>query len=90
MQTVEDAKAANLAVALVATRLDKGPCVRQDAKGASIFRDAFSHLEHASRSIGRQRADLNAIHQEYQLQLETGRMSGGVWSPYRANTCGRS
>ncbi|QDU74605.1 Magnesium transport protein CorA [Bremerella volcania] len=35
------------------------------------FRDAFSHLEHASRSIGRQLAHLNAIHQEYQLQLQS-------------------
>jgi magnesium transporter len=34
------------------------------------FRDAFSHLEHASRSIGRQLAHLSAIHQEYQLQLQ--------------------
>lgn len=34
------------------------------------FRDAFSHLEHASRSIGRQLEHLNAIHQEYQLQLQ--------------------
>jgi magnesium transporter len=34
------------------------------------FRDAVSHLEHASRSIGRQLAHLNAIQQEYQLKLQ--------------------
>jgi len=34
------------------------------------FRDAFSHLEHASRSIGRQLAHLNAIHQEQQFKLQ--------------------
>ncbi len=34
------------------------------------FRDAVSHLEHASRSIGRQLAHLDAIQQEYQLHLQ--------------------
>ena len=34
------------------------------------FRDAFSHLEHASRSVGRQMAHLNAIQQAYQLRLQ--------------------
>lgn len=34
------------------------------------FRDAVSHLEHASRSIGRQLTHLNAIQQEYQLKLQ--------------------
>ncbi len=34
------------------------------------FRDAFSHLDHASRSVGRQLAHLNAIHQGRQLQLQ--------------------
>lgn len=33
------------------------------------FRDAVSHLEHASQSIGRQLAHLDAIQQEYQLHL---------------------
>ncbi len=34
------------------------------------FRDAVSHLEHASRSIGRQLAHLDAVQQEYQLHLQ--------------------
>jgi len=34
------------------------------------FRDAFSHLEHASRAVGRQLAHLVAIHQDYQLRLQ--------------------
>lgn len=34
------------------------------------FRDAVSHLEHASRSIGRQSAHLSAIQQEFQLKLQ--------------------
>jgi magnesium transporter len=34
------------------------------------FRDAFSHLEHALRSITRQLAHLNAIHQEHQLRMQ--------------------
>lgn len=35
------------------------------------FRDAISHLEHASRASGRQLAHLYAIQQEYQLQLQS-------------------
>jgi len=34
------------------------------------FRDAVSHLDHASRSVGRQLAHLTAIQQEYQLRLQ--------------------
>ena len=34
------------------------------------FRDAFLHLEHASRVIGRQQAHLNAIGQQHQLRLQ--------------------
>jgi len=34
------------------------------------FRDAVSHLEHASRAIGRQAAHLNSIQQQYQLKLQ--------------------
>lgn len=33
------------------------------------FRDAVSHLEHATRSIGRQLTRLNTVQQEYQLRL---------------------
>ena len=35
------------------------------------FRDACSHLEHAGRSVARQLAHLNAIHQDYHLKLQT-------------------
>lgn len=34
------------------------------------FRDAFSHLEHAGRSVARQLTHLNAIHQDYHLKLQ--------------------
>ena len=34
------------------------------------FRDAFLHLEHASRVIGRQLAHLGAIEQQYQINLQ--------------------
>jgi magnesium transporter len=33
------------------------------------FRDAVSHLEHATRSVGRQLTHLNTVQQEYQLKL---------------------
>ncbi len=35
------------------------------------FRDAFLHLEHASRVIGRQLAHLSAIEQQYQINLQS-------------------
>ncbi len=35
------------------------------------FRDAFLHLEHASRVIGRQLAHLAAIEQQYQINLQS-------------------
>ena len=34
------------------------------------FRDAVSHLEHATRSIGRQLTRLNTVQQEYQLRSQ--------------------
>jgi len=34
------------------------------------FRDAVSHLEHASRAVGRQAARLNAMHQDYLLAAQ--------------------
>ncbi len=34
------------------------------------FRDAVSHLEHATRAVGRQAAHINVIHQDYQLRLQ--------------------
>ncbi|MFQ5733842.1 MAG: magnesium transporter CorA family protein [Planctomycetaceae bacterium] len=34
------------------------------------FRDAVSHLEHVSRSVGRQSAHLSAMQQEFQLKMQ--------------------